>query len=55
MSSNGAVWKKVAALNDLNEGGAKAISLGQGRSIALFKVEDRIYATDNQCPHIWPC
>lgn len=42
----------MAAVSDLHKGGAKAIRLGAGRSIALFNVDGRIYATDNQCPHM---
>ena len=26
--------------------------VGEGRSVALFNVDGRIYATDNQCPHM---
>src|SRR5262245_9009654 len=45
-------WTRAAALTDVAAGEAKAIRLGDGRSIALFNVDGRIYATDNQCPHI---
>ena len=45
-------WMRVAALNDIPKGEAKAIRAGEGRSIALFNVDGRIYATDNQCPHM---
>src|SRR5262245_5310887 len=45
-------WIRVAALSDVHNGAAKAIRLGAGRSIALFNVDGRIYATDNQCPHM---
>ena len=45
-------WNRLAALEEVPEGGSKAVSMGDGRSIALFNVQDRIYATDNQCPHM---
>ena len=49
--SNG--WTKVALLGDVELGGARAVQVGvEGRSIALFNVDGRIYATDNQCPHM---
>jgi nitrite reductase/ring-hydroxylating ferredoxin subunit len=45
-------WIQAAAMRDVPAGEAKAIKLGEGRSIALFNVDGRIYATDNQCPHM---
>lgn len=45
-------WKQVAVRGDVPVGGAHAIKIGDGRSIALFNVDGRIYATDNQCPHM---
>lgn len=45
-------WVKVAELSEVPEGKPKAIRMGEGRSIALFNVDGRIYATDNQCPHM---
>jgi nitrite reductase/ring-hydroxylating ferredoxin subunit len=45
-------WIRAAALRDVPVGEAKAIRIGEGRSIALFNVDGRIYATDNQCPHM---
>ncbi len=45
-------WVKVAELSEVPEGRPKAVQMGQGRSIALFNVDGRIYATDNQCPHM---
>ena len=45
-------WTRVAALEEVEPGDAKAVRVGEGRSIALFNVEGRIYATDNQCPHM---
>ena len=45
-------WVKVAELSEVPEGKPKAVQMGEGRSIALFNVDGRIYATDNQCPHM---
>ncbi|MCY3763131.1 MAG: Rieske (2Fe-2S) protein, partial [Gemmatimonadetes bacterium] len=45
-------WNKVATLEELEPGDAKAVRVGEGRSIALFNVDGRIFATDNQCPHM---
>lgn len=52
MQNNAPGWVKVAELSDVPEGHPKAIKMGEGRSIALFNVEGKIYATDNQCPHM---
>ena len=45
-------WVKVAELREVSEGQPKAVQMGEGRSIALFNVDGKIYATDNQCPHM---
>ena len=45
-------WIRVAACSEIQSGEAKAIKLGEGRSIALFNFDGRVYATDNQCPHM---
>ncbi len=45
-------WVKVATLSEVPEGKPKAIKMGEGRSIALFNDDGKIYATDNQCPHM---
>jgi nitrite reductase/ring-hydroxylating ferredoxin subunit len=45
-------WIQVAAFSDIPPGDAKAVKLDDGRSIALFNVGGRIFATDNQCPHM---
>ena len=52
MASPASQWIRVAARSDVPAGEAKAVRLEGGRSIALFNVNGRIYATDNQCP-IW--
>ena len=51
MSSMQSNFVRVAELADVPEGSAKAVKL-DGRSIALFQHQGRIYATDNQCPHM---
>lgn len=48
ISSN---FVKVATLDELAEGKPRAIKV-EGQSIALFKHNGDIYATDNQCPHM---
>jgi nitrite reductase/ring-hydroxylating ferredoxin subunit len=45
-------WIHVASSSDVPPGGVKAVKLAEGRSVALFNVEGRIYATGNQCPHM---
>jgi nitrite reductase/ring-hydroxylating ferredoxin subunit len=52
MTRPAAEWTRVAALSDVAKGAARAVRLDDGRSIALFNVDGRIYATDNQCPHM---
>jgi nitrite reductase/ring-hydroxylating ferredoxin subunit len=42
---------RVASLPEVPEGKPKAVRV-KGHSIALFNVGGRIYATDNQCPHM---
>ena len=42
---------KVADLDELAEGKPRAVRV-EGQSIALFKHNGNIYATDNQCPHM---
>jgi nitrite reductase/ring-hydroxylating ferredoxin subunit len=45
-------WIRVAALTDIQSGEANAVKLREGRTLALFNVDGRIHATDNQCPHM---
>ena len=42
---------KVADLDELAEGKPRAVRV-EGQSVALFKHNGNIYATDNQCPHM---
>lgn len=42
---------KVASLDELSEGKPRAVRV-EGQSVALFKHNGNIYATDNQCPHM---
>jgi nitrite reductase/ring-hydroxylating ferredoxin subunit len=44
-------FTRVATLPEVAEGKPKAVRV-KGHSIALFNVGGRIYATDNQCPHM---
>jgi naphthalene 1,2-dioxygenase system ferredoxin subunit len=43
-------WECVAEAGDIEEGGMLESLLGD-REITLYKVEGRIYATDNLCTH----
>lgn len=52
MATEEAKWTKLAELSEVPVGEAKAVQIGEGRSIALFNIDDKIYATDNQCPHM---
>jgi nitrite reductase/ring-hydroxylating ferredoxin subunit len=52
MAAPASQWTHVASVSDIQQGEAKAIRVGEGRSIALFNVDGRIFATDNQCPHM---
>jgi nitrite reductase/ring-hydroxylating ferredoxin subunit len=51
-ASRKAEFIKVASVADIPPGGTKAVKLDEKRSVALFNVEGRIYATNNQCPHM---
>ena len=44
-------FTRVASLPEVVEGQPKAVRV-KGHSVALFNVGGRIYATDNQCPHM---
>lgn len=51
MSNEQSNFVKVADLNQLSEDKPRAVKV-EGQSIALFKHNGNIYATDNQCPHM---
>ena len=51
MSNISSNFVKVANLDELGEGKPRAVRV-EGQSIALFKHNGSIYATDNQCPHM---
>ena len=52
MTINEPEWRKVGDIGEIPEGGAKSVALDEGRTIALFNDAGKIYATDNQCPHM---
>ena len=52
MATQETEWTKLADLSEVPIGEAKAVQIGEGRSIALFNVDGKLYATDNQCPHM---
>lgn len=41
---------KVANVSDLPEGTGLVVDV-KGAEIALFKVDDNVYAIENECPH----
>ncbi len=43
-------YLKAIKKQDLVEGGGVEVSL-EGKSIAVFKIHENIYAIDNLCPH----
>lgn len=43
---------KLANIGDIPEKKGIVISLQNGREIALFNVQGKIYALDNACPHM---
>ena len=51
MSSASTNFVKVANLDELADGKPRAVRV-EGQSIALFRHNGSIYATDNQCPHM---
>jgi len=50
MAQPASQWIHVGAFSGIPAGEAKAVRLADGRSVALFNVDGRIYGTDNQCP-----
>ena len=52
MATTESGWRKVGEIGEIPEGGAKSVELDEGRTIALFNDAGKIYATDNQCPHM---
>ncbi len=52
MASQKTEFRKVASVADIPPGGTRAVKLDDTRSVALFNVDGRIYATNNQCPHM---
>ena len=52
MSSQRAGFIKVANVTEIPAGGSQAFKLDEQQSVALFNVDGRIYATNNQCPHM---
>jgi nitrite reductase/ring-hydroxylating ferredoxin subunit len=51
VSTSTGSYVRVAALRDL-EADVGAVVLVEGRTIALFKHQDRVFAVDNRCPHM---
>ncbi|MCY3884481.1 MAG: Rieske (2Fe-2S) protein [Gammaproteobacteria bacterium] len=45
-------WVKAIECGSLKEGQAEAISMPNGRTVAVFYWDGSYFATDNQCPHM---
>ena len=45
-------WIRVCSPSDIPIGESHAVKIDAGRSIALFNQNGKIFATDNQCPHM---
>jgi len=43
-------WIKIAEIGDVPPGAGRAFEV-EGRSIAVFNVDGRLYAIDDSCPH----
>ena len=43
-------WIQVCTLEELERDGVKVVS-GEGRPVAVFFDQGRVYALDNRCPH----
>lgn len=46
-----AKWVKIAEVNDVPMAGAGRAFTIEGRSIAVFNVDGKLYAIDDSCPH----
>ena len=44
------MWFKAAKFSDIEEGKSQVVNTGT-KELVLFKMEGRIYAMDNTCPH----
>ncbi len=47
-------WRRVAALGDIEEEGMTSVRV-DGKEVALYRVEGRVYATGNICTHGLAC
>ena len=45
------IWIEVCPLEELEREGVKVVS-GEGRPVAIFFDQGRVYALDNRCPHM---
>ena len=50
MCPDGPTWTRVGRLADLDERGRTLVRV-EGAEIALFRVDERVYAIHNRCPH----
>lgn len=49
-TQSGGVRRRIAQLDDLSDGDVLAVDL-EDREIALYRIDSRLYATDNLCTH----
>src|SRR5215470_16068892 len=54
MAGHGAGWQRVAAADAVAEGEMMRVA-ADGRAVALYRVDGRIYATDDTCTHAQAC
>jgi NAD(P)H-dependent nitrite reductase small subunit len=45
-------WKKVCSVGDLKADTVFAADI-EGQAVAVYRVEDRYFATENVCPHAY--
>lgn len=50
MNTLGERWVELCAVDDLRDG--RKVARVEDRQIAVFRVQDRVYAVDNRCPHM---
>ncbi len=43
-------WVKVGKIGDIDEGKSQVVN-ANGKEMALFKIDGKIYAIENVCPH----
>ncbi len=52
--TDGLDWARATTIDELEEGFPEGVEL-EGRRLALFRIGNTVYATDDQCPHEQAC